>query len=198
VGTLDLPSGTGEMWEWPVVAGDHLFVRNNHNDPFVAIIDVSDPTTPTMVGSIDVSANVAGLALMGSWLLVPDIDTQPEIRIFDVSSPTTPVEHDPYLPVSGYAEVVEISGSVAYLSIWVGTTYPDYTFAVEAVDFADPAAPEFMGVSPETRLVNRLATGPDGVLALSLETGFDTFSLCQGPLFADGFESGDTSAWGSP
>jgi hypothetical protein len=26
-------------------------------------------------------------------------------------------------------------------------------------------------------------------------TGFDSFTLCQGPLFADGFESGDTTAW---
>ena len=194
VGTLDLPPGTGESWEWPVVSGDHLFVRNNHNDPYVAIIDVSDPTAPTLVGTIDVNANVAGLAGMGSWLLVPDFDTEPEIRVFDVTNPTAPVEHDPYVPVSGYAEVVEVSGSVAYLSIWSGA-YPDYAFAVEAANFADPGAPEFMGASPETRLVNRLATGPEWVVALSLESGFDTFSLCQGPIFADGFESGDTTAW---
>jgi len=28
-----------------------------------------------------------------------------------------------------------------------------------------------------------------------LETGFDTLALCHDPVFADGFESGDTSAW---
>lgn len=195
VGTLDLPHGTGERWQWPVVSGDHLFVRNNYSDPSVAIIDVGDPTTPTLVGSIDVSTNVAGLAGFGRWLLVPDFDNEPLIRIFDVGNPTAPVEHDPYLPVSGYAEVVEISGSVAYLSIYVLTNPPDYTFAVEAVDFGDPAAPEFMGVSSETWMVNRLDAGPNGVFAVSLEAGFDFFSLCQGPLFADGFESGDTSAW---
>jgi hypothetical protein len=131
---------------------------------------------------------------MGSWLLVPDVDTEPLIRIFDVSNPAGPVEHDPYVPVSGYAEVVEVSGSVAYLSIYAGM-HPSYTFAVEAVDFGDPTAPEFMGVSPETRQVNRFATGPEGVIALSLETGFDAFALCQGPIFADDFESGTTSAW---
>jgi len=196
VGTLDLPSGTGEQWEWPVVSGDHVFVRNNHNDPFVAIIDVGDPAAPVLVGSIDVNANVAGLAVTGAWLLVPDFDAEPEVRIFDVENPVSPVERDPYLPVNGYVEVVAVSGSVAYMSILSGS-YPDYAFAVEVVNFADPLAPEFMGRSHDTGLVTRLPTGPVGVFAVTLETGFDILEPCQGPLFADGFESGDTTAWSS-
>ena len=196
VGTLDLPSGTGEWWEWPVVSGGHLFVRNNHNDPSVAIIDVGDPTAPVLVGSIDVNANVAGLAVTGSWLLVPDFDAEPEVRIFDVTNPVAPVERDPYLPVGGYAEVVGVSGSVAYMSLWTGS-YPDYEFAVEAVNFADPGAPEFMGLSHVSGPVRRLPTGPGQVFAVTLETGFGTFTLCQGPIFADDFESGGTGAWTS-
>lgn len=196
VGTLDLPSGTGESWEWPVVSGDHVFVRNNHNDPSVAIIDVGDPAAPVLVGSIDVNANVAGLAVTGAWLLVPDFDAEPEVRIFDVSNPVAPVERDPYLPVNGYVEVVAVSGSVAYMSLWTGS-YPDYAFAVEAVNFADPTAPEFMGLSHETGLVTRLPTGPVGVFAVTLETGFDILEPCQGPIFADDFETGDTTAWSS-
>ncbi len=196
VGMLDLPSGTGEQWEWPVVSGNHLFLRNNHNDPFIAIIDVGDPTAPTQVGSLDVTANIAGLAVTGSWLLVPDIGSEPEVRIFEIGNPVAPVERDPYMPVSGYVEVVAVSGSVAYMSIWTGT-HPDYAFAVEVVNFADPTAPEFMGLSHDTGLVRRLPTGPEEVFAVALETGFDTFALCQGPIFADGFETGDTSAWSS-
>jgi len=191
VGTLELGSG---YWEWPVVFEDHLFVRTNHNDPSVAIVDVSDPTTPTLVGSIDVSANIAGLAGMGSWLLVPDIGSEPLVRVFDVRNPVAPVEHDPYVPVSGFAEVVAVAGSVAYMSIWDGS-YPDYAFAVEAVNFADPLAPEFMGRSQDTGLVTRLPTGPEEVFAVTLETGFDIFALCHDPVFADGFESGNAAAW---
>lgn len=194
VGTLDLPAGTGEHWEWPVVSGNHLFVRNNHNDPSVVIIDVNEPTAPTLVGTIDVNANVAGLEGTGSWLLVPDFDTQPEIRIFDVSHPVTPLEHDPYVPVNGYAEVVAVAGSVAYMSIWDGS-YPDYAFDVEAVNFGDPGAPEYLGLSHVTGWVRRLLTSPGEVFSLTLETGFDTFALCQGPIFADGFETGDSDEW---
>ena len=197
VGSLDLPPGTGDDWEWPVVSGNHLFVRNNHNDAVVAIIDVGDPTAPVQVGSIDVSANVAGLAITGSWLLVPDIGPLvPEVRIFDIRNPAAPVEHDPYVPVSGYAEVVAVSGSVAYLSIWI-SGYPDYAFTVEAVNFADPRAPEFMGLSHDTGRVRRFTAGPEEIFAVTLETGFDILALCQGPLFADGFESGDSGAWSS-
>ena len=196
VGTLDLPQGTGEWWEWPVVSGNHLFVRNSHNDPFIAIIDVGDPTTPTLVGTIDVNANVAGLAGTGSWLLVPDFDDEPEVRIFDVGNPVAPVEHHPYLPVGGYVEVVAVAGSVAYMSLWSGS-YPDYEFAVEAANFADPRSPEFMGLSEVSGRVRRLPTGPGQVFAVTLETGFDTTTLCSGPVFADDFESGTTSAWSS-
>jgi hypothetical protein len=194
VASLDLPSGTGEDWEWPVVSGDHLFVRNNHNDPYIAIIDVGDPTMPTLVGTIDVWANVAGLATTGTWLLVPDYDAGPEVRIFDVSNPATPIELDPYVPVSGYAEIVEVSGSVAYLSILAGE-HPDYKQFVEAVDLADPLAPVFLGVSPDTWYVLRLRTGSEGVFVVSLETGFDILGHCHSPIFADDFESGTTAAW---
>jgi len=194
VGSLDLPQGTG-FWEWPVVSRNHLFVRANHNDPYIAIIDVGDPSAPAEVGSIDVSNNLGGLAVTGSWLLVPDIGPKvPEVRILDIRNPVAPVERDPYVPVNGYVVVVEVSGSVAYMSV-LNAPYSEPGFGVEVVNFADPTAPEFMGLSRDTGFYTRLPAGPEGVFAVTLETGFDTFALCQGPFFSDGFESGDTTMW---
>jgi hypothetical protein len=54
-----------------------------------------------------------------------------------------------------------------------------------------------MGLSHETGRVRRLPTGPEEVFAITLETGFDIFTQCRGPIFADGFETGDTTAWSS-
>jgi len=54
-----------------------------------------------------------------------------------------------------------------------------------------------MGLSNEMGLVRRLPTGPGQVFAVTHETGFDIFALCRGPIFADDFETGDTTMWSS-
>ncbi len=40
-----------------------------------------------------------------------------------------------------------------------------------------------------------MSAGRSGVIVSADDTGFEHLSLCQGPIFADGFESGDTSVW---
>ncbi len=191
LGTADLGPG---WWEWPVVIGDHLIVRNTQNDTSVVVIDASDPTTPVQVASIDVWY-FGGLASIGFWLLVPDIidGVEPAIRIFDMRNPAVPVEVAPYHPVGGAVDAIGVAGSVAYLAVM--DYPPQQAGAIEAVNFADPTAPVFMGLLPRSGWVKRFAFGADEIYVFGRATGFDVFSLCQGPIFADGFESGDASAW---
>lgn len=193
LGTVSLASG---WWEWPVVVGDHLVVRSTQSDTSVVVIDASDPMMPAQVASFD-TWGFGGLATTGSWLLVPDIidRLQPAIRVFDMRNPAVPVEVAPYHPVGGAVDVIGVAGSVAYLAVW---DYPPHqSGAIEVVNFADPRYPVFMGILDRPGRVNRIAFGPDEVYVFGRDTGFDTFALCQGPIFADGFESGDVTAWSS-
>ncbi len=191
LGTATLASG---WWEWPVVIGDHLIVRGTLNDTSVAVIDASDPMMPAQVASFDVWY-FGGLATTGSWLLVPDIidGLEPAIRVFDMRDPAVPVEVAPYHPVGGAVEAIGVAGSVAYLAVLDNP--PQQTGAIEVVNFADPMNPIFMDLIERPGRVKRFAFGPDELYVFGRETGFDIFALCRGPLFADGFESEDTSAW---
>ncbi len=42
-----------------------------------------------------------------------------------------------------------------------------------------------------------LAFDREHVFTVRYASGFESFTLCHDPIFADGFESGDTSAWAS-
>jgi len=193
LGTATLASG---WWEWPVVIGDHLIVRGTLNDTFVVVIDASDPMTPAQVASFDVWS-FGGLATTGSWLLVPDIidGLEPAIRVFDMRDPAVPVEVAPYHPVGGAVEAIGVAGSVAYLAVLDNP--PHQVGAIEVVNFADPMNPIFMDLIERPGRVKRFAFGPGELYAFGRATGFDIFALCRGPIFADGFESGDTTAWSS-
>jgi hypothetical protein len=199
LGIAALPSG---WWEWPVVIGEHLIVRNTTNDTSVVIIDAGDPMAPVEVGGFDVMS-FGGLATTGSWLLVPDliedpvagVGLMPAIRVFDMRDPAAPVEVAPYLPMGGLVETIGVAGSVAYLSVM--DYPPTQTGAIEAVDFADPRNPVFMDLIDHPGRVKRIAFGSEELYVFGRETGFDTLALCHGPIFSDGFESGDTSEWSS-
>jgi len=170
VGSLDLES---DNWEWPVVVGDQLIVRDNDNDPVVSIFDVGDPTAPAQIAEIDIRQNVAGLAAVGRWLLVPDIPNgvEPVIRVFDLSDPACPLEVAPYHPHGGVVEAIAVAGSVAYLAVM--DFPPIQAGAIEVVDFNDPSAPVFMASRPRAGRVKRFAFGPDEVYVLERNSGFD-------------------------
>jgi hypothetical protein len=206
VGSLNLGGGPLANWDWPVVIGDHVIVRDSYQQNAVVVVDVSDPTTPVQITQFDLWADYSGsgMAALATWLLVPDvlikgmIDTDgfsydPVVRVFDLSDPAAPIEAAPYFPDGQSIGAIGIAGSVAYLATWDWTREP--RGAVEAVSFADPLAPTFLGLMPHHEDAKRLAFSPNEVFVAHRETGFDTFALCHDPVFADGFESGDTSAW---
>lgn len=186
VGSLD-PGGPS-WWTWGdlAVLNGHVFMSGFGS---IEVIDVNDPTNPVSVASIPGTAY--SIATFRSWLLV---GSDLELRIFDIRNPSNPVELDPY-PTAGWIHHVGVSGSVAYLGIQFPGEYNTY---VEIVDMGDPRSPVGLG--------QHIAAGfpPPGfafdhqrAYFLRTYSGFDTFALCLGPVFADGFETGDTRAWSS-
>ena len=88
------------------------------------------------------------------------------------------------------------AGATAETTRCRATQQPDSP-GIEAVNVGDPTSPALMGASAETFALSGFAFSRWAVHAVSEFSGFDTFAPCQGPLFADDFESGNTTAWSS-
>ena len=86
----------------------------------------------------------------------------------------------------GVADAVTAQGILAYLGNGA---------ELMIVDLVDPSDPVLMGTHDEAGDVMDFAFSDEHVFTARYVSGVDVFILCQGPLFADGFETGDTTAW---
>ncbi|MEX1309644.1 MAG: hypothetical protein AB1Z65_04430, partial [Candidatus Sulfomarinibacteraceae bacterium] len=185
VGSLAFP---GASWHFMASSGDLVVLRDEAFTHQAVIVDVSDPFAPAVVSVID-APYTGGVAFFGRFLLLGDAI----LRIFDLSDPASPLELPQYAPFGGptYLGAVEVSGSVAYLN-FMPQLWDQF---VAAVNIGNLQAPVLLGSAPISDRYQGIAIGQDVLFAITARTGFDTLALCHDPLFTDGFESGDTSAW---
>ncbi len=99
--------------------------------PRVAILDLSEPSQPVLVGQTDsLPGLVQGLAVAGSHAYVAD--QYAGLRIIDVSDSAAPFEAGA-CDTPGDARGVAVSGSFVYIA--------DYGSGLRIIDVSDPAAP---------------------------------------------------------
>jgi hypothetical protein len=179
----DLDFGDGEF-EHIDVLGDIAVLRG----PTIEVVDIEDPSNPVPLSTIDLTAGVTGgVALMGRWLLIPRGGT---LHVFDVSDPSIPVEVAAYFRPHSIT-AIGVAGTVVYL----GCGDFEIDNQVEAWDMGDPLDPVLMGSHGEAGIVTGIAFSDAHAFTARFASGVDIFSLCRGPIFADGFESGNTAAW---
>ncbi|MDD1426127.1 cadherin domain-containing protein, partial [Dolichospermum sp. ST_sed9] len=77
------------------------------------IIDISNPTTPTLKGNYDTSGVALGVQVVGSYAYVADDESG--LQIVDISNPTTPTLKGNY-DTSGNAFGVQVVGNYAYVA----------------------------------------------------------------------------------
>jgi len=183
IGNLDFGSSEYEHID---VLGDIAVLRG----PTIEVVDITDPSSPLSLSTIDDSMGVSGgVAMMGRWLFVP---TGGLLHVFDLVDPTQPVE------VVAHAQPRNIlSIGVAGTVVYLGPYAVDISYEVESWDMVDPLNPVLMGTHGEAGDVMDFAFSDEHVFTSRYASGVDVFTLCQGPIFADGFESGDTTAWWS-
>ena len=176
-----------ENWHSVDVLGTIAAVRSGST---IAIVDVSDPSSPFLRSSLNPVWSLTGPVRYGASLIFASGSS---LYTFDLTDPDNPIEVPEVLePRDGIG--VAVSGSVAYLGT---TSLPPGPSGIEAWDIGDPTNPTLMGARSDVGSVQHFAFSDEHVFPIRKTTGFDAFALCQGPLFADGFESGDTTAWSS-
>jgi hypothetical protein len=180
---------SGDYWHYLDVSGSLVALSGEDR---IEIIDVGNPVAPTAVASVDAAAGFLyrGVALSGTWLFVA---RGPSIHVFDLGTPSQPVETGVF-SADAFVHSLGVRGSVLY----AGTDWNlDGLATVKAWNIGQPSSPVPMGEEATAEALVDLAFGADTVVTTRVASGFEIFSVCQGPIFADGFESGDTSAWSS-
>jgi hypothetical protein len=190
VGWLEIEDGSPED---VAVSGSFAYVVNHtYTWGRLDVIDVSTPSAPVGVGFVSPQGHYSfsAVAVSGSYAYV---GKEQGLLMIDVSTPSAPVVvGEGGLPYEGlYVRNIAVSGDYAYCS-WVA--FPGATgFTVFDVS------------TPSTYLPERaeLDDGGGGVAVSggyvylgyleNKSVGLGIYTEC--PVFTDGFESGDTSAW---
>ncbi|WP_414534032.1 LVIVD repeat-containing protein, partial [Dolichospermum circinale] len=77
------------------------------------IIDISNPSTPTLVGNYDTPNLAQGVQVIGKYAYVTDFDSG--LQIIDISNPSTPTFVGTY-NTPGKAHRLQIVGKYAYIA----------------------------------------------------------------------------------
>ncbi|GCL41751.1 cadherin domain-containing protein [Dolichospermum planctonicum] len=114
------------------VVGNYAYVADWTSG--LQIIDISNPTTPTLKGNYDTSGNALGVQVVGNYAYVAD--TSGGLKIIDISNPTTPTLKGNY-DTPYYAYGVQVVGNYAYVA--------DGDSGLQIIDISNPTTPTLKG-----------------------------------------------------
>jgi hypothetical protein len=119
-----------------VVEGEIAYVADSVSTDPLRIVDVSDPTNPTLVTNFDTGGRPrhlgieGGVLVVGQWTRISPSALAPDFRFFDLTNPTAPVELGQFTP-----------RTVSSFELLDGRIYTAGIDALEVIDFTDPTAP---------------------------------------------------------
>ena len=153
------------------------------------VVDVSDPSLPESVAFVGLSGNPYAVEAQGGYAYVAA--RWQGLIVVDVSDPVDPVE------VGSLATADAIDVTVVSTTAYVAD---NFAAALRIIDVSAPSAPVEIGVWAGRERIPKVAAVP-GYAYIGEEDGpfrvldVDPVSGCPADIFADGFETGDTSGW---
>jgi len=161
-GEVELGASTGGNWANPQVIGiENLPGNQNANDIFVDgntayivtssgtgaelyIYDVSDPTNPNLLGSLDIGGAGFGIVVADGYAYIANSNNNRELTIVDVTNPSSPNLAGIFnAPTGADGTGVTVSGNTAFLVTNNNTTGPGFEFYV--VDITNKSSPSQIG-----------------------------------------------------
>lgn len=121
----------------------------------VLILDITDPPSSAVLGSVHVGTTPEGLAVRGNYAYVADWDDG--VVVVDVSNPTAPVRIA-NVPTGNLAHDLALEGNYVYVA--------DSSAGLAVIDVTEPASP-VMVVEPTQFRGTRIAADGDTVAVLS-------------------------------
>jgi len=123
------------------VQGDYAYVVRQGGDPEFAVINISNPASPSLVGSLVLAGTPSNLAVSGNYAYVSSSDNSSELQIIDITTPNAPNQVGSYNATgSANANGVSVVGTVVYLSRASSNSDEFYT-----INVTNPASPSLLG-----------------------------------------------------
>jgi hypothetical protein len=133
--------------------GDYAYVVRNDGTPDFAVVNITNPTSPTLAGSLALAGAPRDVFVSGNYAYVASTDNAQELTVIDITNPATPVQVGSY-NASGNSDAngIFVVGTTAYL---VRTSQPsDPEFII--LDVATPATPALLGTLQLTDTGNQV------------------------------------------
>jgi len=142
---------------------------NPEMDDYLHIVDISDPTNPTIELSLDIPYNASNLVVDGDWCYVL---VKSKMHVFNIENPLAAYEETSITVMSGMQDI-SIDGNYAYC---VNFKTSPWSGQMAVVDISDPTAP----VVETTIDLTGIALGIDnhcGIAYAAVGNGLDIIEL---------------------
>lgn len=121
------------------VAGNYAYMVRADGTPDFLIIDITNPVSPTTVGSLNLAGVPSNIFVAGNYVYVTNNSNTAELQIIDISNPASPSLVSSYNDAGNEdARGVHVAGNYAYIVFNGGND-------LVAVDITNPASPTFTG-----------------------------------------------------
>lgn len=148
--------------------GDYAYVIRNTNTANFYVINISNPASPTVVGSLNIAANPSNIAVNGNYAYVSSTNDNAELQIINVTNPAAPSISSSY-NASGTANGlgVYVVGTTAYLSRAANSSVDEFII----INATTPTAPTRVGGFGNNNAMNDVyVNGTAAYLATSSDT----------------------------
>ena len=97
-------------------SGNYAYVVRNDGSPDFAVIDISNPASPTLAASLSLTGTPSNIAVSGNYAYVSNSNNNQELQIIDISTPTSPSVVGTFNASGGAnARGVYVVGNTVYL-----------------------------------------------------------------------------------
>lgn len=133
----------------------------------LAIINISNPAAPTLVGTYTASAAVNGVYVVNGYAYLATNSSQSQLMVVNVSNPAAPtLAANLLLRDATAAASITVSGTYAYVTKINNTLGPEFF----VVNVSNPAAPTISGTYEATVNLNRVAVSGNYAFVASANT----------------------------
>ena len=121
--------------------GNYVYIVRNGGTPNFAIVNISNPASPSLSGSLTLSGTPTNIAVSGNYAYITSTNNAQELQIINISDPSSPNQIGNY-NASGNSDGlgIYIVGTTAYLTRATGSGNEFFT-----INISNPAIPTLLG-----------------------------------------------------